>query len=168
MGRGGWISVGAAVAILAAATILWASFEGPLRDPEAAFEDFTSASFRAEIQLTDPLILAGPRVRPRVHEAIKDRNFRLRRYAIAYLGCAGYAAALPTFEQILADPSERDYFRADSLEAIWLIAPGRGRVLAQSHANSPDFLGRAASALIYGDRVSECRTWFEAFTGFKD
>lgn len=158
----------ATIVFVAIPIVAWTIYEGPLRGPEAAFRDFASASHRAEIQLTDPLVLAGAGVLPLVHEAIKDKNFRLRRYAIGHLGCARYAAALPTHERILADVTERDYFRADALEAVWLISTERGHYLAQPLLSAGDVLGRAGRDLVTANHQFNCRTWFEAFTGFKD
>jgi len=145
------------------ACLVWARAEGPLRSPEAAFEDFTKAKDRAEDQLTDPLVLAGPRVRPLVHAAVKDRAFQRRRYAIGYLGCAKYAAATPTFRAILTDESEKDYFRADALEALWLIGHADALRLADGYSGRADSLGQVARGLLAGTWPQSCRSWRDAF-----
>jgi hypothetical protein len=152
--------IGGSLAI--SACLVWARSEGPLRAPEAAFSDFVTAEDRAEDQLTDPLVLAGPRVRPLVHEAIKDRTFRLRRYAIGYLGCAKYEAARPTFLAIMTDESEKDYFRGDALAALWLIDPTAGPRLAKEYSGRTDLLGRTARGLLAGSWPQFCRSWKDA------
>jgi len=146
-------------------SLLWARVEGPLRDPHAAWADFVAAKDRAEDQLTDPLVLAGPRVRPLVHTAVKDHNFPLRRYAINYLGCATYAPAAPTLRDILNDESERDYFRGDALEALWSIDHVEGLRLANGLATraQADFLGQVARGLLAGSWTQFCRGWGAAF-----
>jgi hypothetical protein len=153
--------IGSAVAI--SGCLAWARSEGPLRAPEAAFDDFVAAKDRAEDQLTDPLVLAGARVRPLVHEAIKDRTFRLRRYAIGYLGCARYEAAGPTFLAIVTDESEKDYFRGDALEAFWSIDRTDGSRVANEYSSRGDLLGKAARGLLAGSWPQSCRSWKDAF-----
>jgi hypothetical protein len=149
--------------VAVAVCLVWARAEGPLRSLEAAFQDFTKAKDRAEDQLTDPLVLAGPRVRPLAHAAVKDRSFPLRRYAIGYLGCAKYAAATTTFQAILNDESEKDYFRADALEALWSIDHANGLRLANEYSARADSLGHVARGLLVGTWPQSCRSWRDAF-----
>jgi hypothetical protein len=141
------IVFGAAALSLIVLVVAWAAYYGPLRSPEAAFRDFANPEKRPEALLRDPLIRAGPRVLPLVLDAIKDRNFRLRRYAIGHLGCERYAPALPALERIVADPTEQDYFRGDALIAIWQIDRKRGEALVQEYAGAQDYLGSTAREL---------------------
>src|SRR5687768_7995035 len=142
--------------------VAWARAEGPLRPPHAAFDDFVRAEDRAEDQLTDPLVLAGPRVRPLVLSAVRDRDFKLRRYGIGYLGCSAYTPASPTFRVILHDESEEDYFRADALEALWSINSKEGRALAGAYSSRTDFLGQAARGILTGTWPNGCRSLTDA------
>jgi hypothetical protein len=153
----------AILGVLAAALVLaWARAVGPLRSPQDALDDFVRAEGRAEDQLTDPLVLAGPRVRPLVLAAVQDRHFRLRRYGIGYLGCAGYRPASPTFRTILHDESEEDYFRADALEALWSSDPKEGHALASAYSGRSDFLGQVARGILTGTRPNGCRSLTDA------
>jgi hypothetical protein len=153
----------ALVALLAIILLVtWARAEGPLRSPDQAFDDFVRAEGRAEDQLTDPLVLAGPRVRPVVLAAVQDRGFKLRRYAIRYLGCTRYGRAAPVFKTIVEDQSEQDSFRADALEAIWSMNPDEGHVLATTYSSRSDLLGTLAKGLLSGEAPAKCRTLTDA------
>lgn len=152
-------------ALIGIPVLTWARAIGPLRSPQDAFADFAAATLRAEDQLTDPLVLAGPRVRPLVLESLKDRSFSLRRYAIAYLGCAGYRPALPRLRLLLDDETEADYLRADALEAIGAMDLSEGLLLARTYEARADFLGEAASSLRGGSWTPRCRSWADAFLG---
>ncbi len=144
---------------------LWAFLQGPFRDPADAMRDFLDGRGRFEDQLTDPLVLAGPRVRPLVLSAIADREMKHRRYALSYLGCAGYAPAREPLRRILSDETERDYFRADALEALWRLDQTEGNALALACRSREDLLGQMAERLIDAGRPwAECRSWFAALT----
>ena len=143
-------------------SIAWARAKGPLRPPEEAFREFLQAE-AAEDQLTDPLVLAGPRVQPLVSAAIVDPALPRRRYAIGYLGCAGYKPAAPALRAIVLGESEHDYFRADALQALWQLDRAEGRKLASRYVGRPDHLGAVASGLLGGSWVPSCRTWLDAF-----
>ncbi len=143
----------------------WAFVEGPLRDPHAAMNDFLESRERFEDQLTDPLVLAGPRVRPLVLSAVADREMKHRRYALAYLGCAGYTPAQERLRQIVNDETERDYFRADALESLWRLDHEEASTVAQALQSRQDFLGQTAVRIVeFGQPASECRSWFAALT----
>lgn len=152
----------AALAAILIASGLWLFLEGPLRDPADAMGDFLGDHGRFEDQLTDPLVLAGPRVRPLVLSAVADREMKLRRYALFYLGCAGYSPARETLRRILSDETELDYFRADALEALWRVDLVEGNDLAQAYQSRGDFLGEKAKQLIAGGPLADCRSWWSA------
>ncbi len=154
----------AVVAVLTGLGLWWAFAEGPLRDPQDALQDFYQAQNRAEDQLRDPLILNGRRVVPLVLAALPNKDMRLRRYAIGFLGDGQYESALPALERILADESEIYYFRADALGAIYQIDPGRAQDLAPAHVNGESLLGDVASSIAAGEspRVST-RSYWKAF-----
>lgn len=139
-----------ALGLLVAIGIWWAVVEGPLRDPKDALHDFYEARDRAEDQLIDPLVLNGRRVVPLVIAELPNKNMRLRRYAIGFLGNGGYPEALPVLEHILADDSEVDYFRADALKSIYQIAPDRARGLAPKYVSGENLLGRGAQDIVAG------------------
>lgn len=144
---------------------LWVFLQGPFQDPADAMRDFLDGRGRFEDQLTDPLVLAGPRVRPLVLSAIADREMKRRRYALSYLGCAGHALAREPLLRILSDETERDYFRADALEALWRLDRTEGHALALTYRSHEDLLGQTAERLISTGRPwADCRSWFAAFT----
>ncbi len=146
------------------AVVGWAVSEGPLRKPEDAIKDFYEARDRAEVQLIDPLILNGHRVVPLVLQDLPDKDMRLRRYAISFLGIGKYKEALPILEQILADNSEKYYFRSDALEAIFSISPDRARELAPGHKNGENLLGESASIILNGENpIRWTRSYWDAF-----
>ncbi len=152
-----------AVVIVAGLGIWWAFAEGPFRDPEDALRDFYEARERAEDQLMDPLILNGRRVVPLVISAVTNKDMRLRRYAIGFLGNGRYRSALPVLEKVLADESEIYYFRADALEAIYQIAPERAQSLAPGHVDGEDLLGQVARTIVAGESpVYRTRSYWQA------
>lgn len=162
--RFGKVGIGIGIAALLAVS-WWLFTEGPLRNPDAAFADFESATNRAEDQLTDPLVLNGRRVAPLVLDAIADREMHLRRYAIGFLGCSRYEPSLPALRRILRDQAEKSYFRADALEAIYVIDPEEGRASARRHTSESGLLGDTARWIDEGSWQDNCRTWWQAFTG---
>lgn len=153
-----------ALALLAGSG-LWAWLIGPLRNPQAAFDDFLVGAGRAEDQLADPLILAGPRVRPLVLKAIDQKGLRYRRYAIAYLGCAHYRPSLEPLVRIAEEELEPDYIRADAVEALWRFAPDKAVVVSREVQGRPDFLGQTASKILATGDLAPCRSWWAAFLG---
>ena len=146
------LSLASVMAASIATALLWAVVQGPLRDPQAALDDFYAGRDRAEDQLIDPLVLNGRRVVPLVMSAVTDRNMPNRRYAIGFLGSGRYREAVPVLERILADDAEIHYFRADALEALSQIDAPRARQLAAAHRSRADYLGESARAVVAGAR----------------
>lgn len=145
-------------------SLWWAIVKGPLRNPEAALRDFYNAEDRAEDQRMDPLILTGRGVVPLVLKEIPNKEMRLRRYAIGFLGNGRYAEALPTLEAILQDESETHCFRADALQAIYQISKNRAEELAPLYVTSDDLLGQVAGDIVSGrSLVYFERSYWEAF-----
>jgi hypothetical protein len=144
--------------------LYWARTDGFLRNSAEAYGDFCygGADVRAEDQLMDPLILAGPSVVPYVLEGIRNPESPRRRYAIAYLGHARTSSALPILEAIVRNEAERDYFRADALESIWLIDRDRGLSLAKAFHSGPGLLGRVATEALAGSLSPFRRSWSDA------
>jgi hypothetical protein len=156
----------AALAVFAASiglAIVWVLRVGPLRSSESAFADFLDSHGRAEDQFTDPLVLVGGRVQPLVAERIANPQLKHRRYAISFLGCSRASEALPELELILGNERELNYFRADALEAIWLIDAARGVQLARSHLGAAELLGEHANEIVGGTHEPYCRSWSDAF-----
>jgi len=131
-------------ALVAMLGLWWAVEEGPLRDPHEALNDFYDAKDRAEDQLMDPLILAGSDVVPMVVAELPNKEMRLRRYAIGFLGNGHYTQALQNLESILRDETEIYYFRADALGAIYQISPARAKELAPQYVRGQELLGKVA------------------------
>jgi hypothetical protein len=155
---------------LAALLGLWRPVvEGPLRDPYEALKDFYEAKDRAEDQLMDPLILTGSSVVPLVLKELPNKDMRLRRYAIGFLGNGRYSEALPMLEVILNDESEIYYIRADALEAIFQISQSRAKELAPNFVNGRELLGEVAREIVAGkNRIYFERSYWEAFRHVHD
>lgn len=138
--------------------------------PETALQQFyTPGKDAAEDMLMDPLILAGEPIVPLVIAEIQNKNMPNRRYAIGFLGNGSYCQALPVLEKILNDPSELDYVRADSLEAVYLIDAQLGTSRAAALKNESALLGATAQEIINGKGLRpERRTYFDALLGRHD
>ncbi|MDX2252854.1 MAG: hypothetical protein NW202_11235 [Nitrospira sp.] len=139
------------VALVALVWLWWAVTEGPFRDPQEALRDFYEAKDRAEDQLMDPLILAGKDVVPLVINDLPNKEIRLRRYAIGFLGNGRHTQALPALEAILKDDTEIYYFRADALKAIYQVSPMRAKELAPQFVNGQELLGEVAQDIVAGE-----------------
>jgi hypothetical protein len=72
----------------------------------------------SEEYLEDPIKQAGYHIGPILTDKIKDRNLKLRRYAINGLGDIKYTPATETLKQILFDRTEADYIRADAFVVL--------------------------------------------------
>lgn len=88
-----------------------------------------------------------------VAKNIQDKNLYKRRYAICALGYIGNQDSIPVLKAILEDPTEKDYFRGDALEAIYIIDQAYGtkegeEVLARLPATEKDFLWRTAEKIV--------------------
>jgi hypothetical protein len=158
-----------AVGLVALLGLWWAVAEGPLRNPGEALEDFYEAKDRAEDQLMDPLILTGRSVVQLVLKELPNKDMRLRRYAIGFLGNGRYSEALPLLEVILNDESEIDYFRADALRSIFQISQSRAREMAQNFVNGQELLGEVARKIVAGKTpIIFERSYWEAFRRVHD
>ena len=133
--------------------------------PERVLADFYEGNGRAEDMLMDPLILHAERVAPLVIREIANPEMPRRRYAIGFLGQAGRREALPTLRQLLADPREEDYYRADALQAIHMIDPAEGGRLVLDYLSATNFLGHVAKGLREGSLIPPRRTYWQAFRG---
>jgi hypothetical protein len=72
----------------------------------------------AEGYLQDPIKEAGYYIGPILTEEIKDKQMKLRRYAIGGLGDINYKPATETLKVILIDKTEPDYLRADAFVTL--------------------------------------------------
>ena len=93
-----------------------------------------------EPQLDDPLIDAGNKMTLVICEAVKNKDMRLRRYAIGALGYIGDRKALPTLKQILISEDEIYYFRGDALHAIYQIDRKLGKKYAMKYSEEHKYL----------------------------
>lgn len=109
---------------------------------------------KAEADLMDPLILAGPKVVPRLSQEVRSKDMPARRYAIGALGHIGDRRAYATLKAILEDSSEVFYIRRDALVAMALIDPAAGREEAKRYRDShvPD-LAQASAEVLSGHGV---------------
>lgn len=136
------------------------------KSPQAALEEFYTYD-GAEDMLMDPLILAGEDVVPLVIEKIKDKNMPRRRYAIGFLGNGEYRQALPVLQQILQDETEKDYFRGDALQSIYMIDEPLGVELAQQHTGESNFVGWIAKSILKGEEWLKLRrSYSDAARGY--
>ena len=125
-------------------------FSLPQKSCEEFLHDFYSNE-GPEITQMDPLILAGNKIVPVVLDKIKDKNMPKRRYAIAFLGNGSYHQALPVLESIVTDNTEKDFFRSDALESIYLIDNDKGLQYARQFQVEANDLGEVSKDLL-GDR----------------
>jgi hypothetical protein len=147
---------------------LWISIANPFQTPEEALQSFYSQN-GAEDMLMDPLILAGDKVVPLVINEVKSPDMPRRRYAILFLGNDKYINALPVLEQILADNSEKDYFRGDALISIYKIDNISGKKLAASFANNEGYLGLMSKAVLGGSEyANKRRSYIDALRGWHE
>ncbi len=135
--------------------------------PEESLLKFYAAQ-GAEDQLMDPLIVGGAKVVPLILKDINDKNMPLRRYAIGALGNIGDASAIATLESLLKDQSEVDYIQCDALEAIALINPDRGRVIATAYSRSSTSCLHELSAYLLSGKLPHRRTYIEALGGWHE
>ena len=92
----------------------------------------------SEAHLVGILVHAGSKMVPSIIEAISDRKMFARRYAISALGLLKQPEAISALTRILEDESEKNHFRADALQAIFVIDPGAGQLVATDILNNPD------------------------------
>ena len=138
----------------------------PRPSVDSVMNDFLyNDAHRAEDMLMDPLILHADIVKERVIEKIQDPTMEKRRYAIGFLGVARVEEALPTLRTILADENEKEYFRADAMERIYLISRDEGRSLAGEHSSREGFLGFIAKGLLDGSHEPFQRSYAQALMG---
>lgn len=93
-----------------------------------------------EPELDDPLIEAGDAMTLVICEAVKNKDMKMRRYAIGALGYIGDQRALPTLEQILKSKEEIDYFRGDALHSIYQIDQALGKKYAREFGHESESL----------------------------
>jgi len=133
------------------------------QSPEDAFIDFMDTTEQAEDMLIDPLVLSGEKVVLIVLREIQNKEMKLRRYAIHFLGNGKYSEAIPALEAILKDKEEKDYFRADALASIYNIDNEKGEKLSLLYKSDNDFLGKQALEISTGEnRWWVQRTYYEA------
>jgi len=133
--------------------------------PENALKRFYDSN-GPEDTLMDPLILAGDGVVPLVLKEIKNKEMPRRRYAIGFLGNGSYKEALPELETVLHDSTEKDYFRGDALQSIYMIDESKGRKLAEEWKDEQDYLGEISRRVLTGDhQLKKRRTHAEAVAG---
>ena len=151
------------VVVLGAGAFLWWYEVTPRTGEEAlaAFYAQRNDGMTAEDQLMDPLVLAGERAVPVVLREVVRADMPLRRYAIGFLGNAQSAEAVPVLRRILGDSTERDLFRGDALESLWMIRVSGREELARSFGGRGDYLGQTARRLLAGDEP-ETRTYWQA------
>jgi hypothetical protein len=100
---------------------------------------------------------------------LPNKDMRLRRYAIGFLGNGRYSEALPMLEVILKDESEIYYFRTDALEAIFQISQTRAKELAPNFVNGQESLGEVAGVIVSGKNpISFERSYWDAFRHVHD
>jgi hypothetical protein len=146
----------------------WPLFTAIWPSPDQVMQDFHATRQRPEESLIDPLILHSGIVAPVVIQEIKNPQMDKRRYAILFLGHDRIKEALPVLRAILADETERVYFRADALESIFQIDNKEGLDLAHKFLGADAYLGRTARRLLDGSYRPFRRTYWQAFIGYNN
>lgn len=100
-----------------------------------------------EPELDDHLIEAGENMTLAICEAIKNKDMRLRRYAIGALGFINDRRAIPALETILNSKNEIYYFRGDALHAIYQIDHELGKKYAREYGQEHKYLLRLQKAM---------------------
>lgn len=157
-------AVGLFVAALMLAVCLatWLAIARPWLTPEQVLRRFYT-QLGAEDMLMDPLILGGEKVAKIVVKEVSRRDMPRRRYAIGFLGNAGYAGATPILKAIVDDETEHDYIRADALKAVYQVDRSLGSQLAQLHVKRHDDLGEMARHIMNRSGVAAARrTYLDA------
>ena len=113
-------------------------------------EFYTASSESANISV---LVKAGPSIVPEIASAIADKKMYKRRYAILALGYLEEKSVIPALQAILNNPTEKDYFRGDALEAIYILDQSVGRLTAQrlvteTQTKKDDYLLRTAKRIL--------------------
>jgi len=93
-----------------------------------------------EPELDDPLIEVGKGMTLVICKAIKNKDMRLRRYAIGALGYIGDKRAIPALEEILKSKEEVYYFRGDALHAIYQLDKLLGKKYANEYGQEHEYL----------------------------
>ena len=96
------------------------------------------------------LLRAGKGIVPYLVEEIQKRDMPKRRYAIGALGKIADRRALPVLVKILEDRSELEYFRGDTLEAIWRIDKKMGGELAKKYSGESIYIDTVIQLLREG------------------
>lgn len=131
--------------------------------PEYVLNRFYTERDLAEDQLTDALILAGPKMVPLLELEISKREIPRRRYAISALGILGDNDSIPILEHILQDKSEKEEFRGDALLAIAKIDLSYAKTIAPNYLNDMSFVSTCANKVLTGDPVwLEKRSYWDA------
>lgn len=121
----------AVLILLAFVGSYWLLLRSPYPTAEAALEAFYTEKSYKECMVANPLRAHGKDVVPLVIRDLPNRTMPGRRYAISFLGEGKYSEALPALEAIALDETERNYIRADALEAIYQFLPARALALAR-------------------------------------
>jgi hypothetical protein len=139
------LALSGALVLLLAGVVIVAIGATP-RSPTEAVERFERRSLQgvSELEVTDPLIVAGDSVLPLVVERVRDKSMPRRRYAIGHLGKSQYKPALPLLSQIVLDDSEKDLCRGDALMSLAAISPTDAEALRGRFVHRKDYLGDVA------------------------
>ena len=78
------------------------------------------------------LMSGGQEMVPAICTAVKDRNMKMRRYAIGALGYFENRKAILALETIYADSTEDPLYRGDALQALFCIDQKLGRLYARA------------------------------------
>ena len=92
----------------------------------------------SEAHLVGVLVHAGPKMVPSIIEVMADRQMFARIYAITALGLIKESQALGPLTDLLNDETEKEYFRAGALKAIFVIDSGAGQIAASDILNNPE------------------------------
>ena len=134
----------------------------PWSSPEEILDKFYKTD-AVEDCIADILILNKQKMLPVICEKIKDKNMSRRRYAIYFLGNEKYPKAKEALLQILSDETEKDYFRSDALEALYMIDKTEGKKCAEKYRGQTGYLEHLSESILKNEPISAPnRTFFDA------
>lgn len=130
--------------------------------PEYILNRFYTEQDLATDQVTDSLILAGPKMAPLLEREIQKKEIPRRFYAIVALGHLGNNNSIPILEQLLQDKGEKEGFRGEALLAIASIDLPYAQKIAPQYFNDMRYVAKCAHEVITDPTLLYKRSYWDA------